>query len=126
MCFPATNGNKGVLKRAEEYGAGGPISCQLHWRNWHYSSFLIDYDDDGRADNDRDDTVLLQPNVFANKCTKSECIIIAASLHQKTQSNDVLVQFGYGASESGMPVHTTACFLWLKSCQHFFSKALNL
>lgn len=24
-------------------------------------------------------------NVFANKCTKSECIIIAASLHQKTQ-----------------------------------------
>lgn len=87
MCFPATNGNKGVLKRAEEYGAGGPISCQLHWRNWHYSSFLIDYDDDGRADDDRDDTVLLQPNVFANKCTKSECIIIAASLHQKTQSN---------------------------------------
>lgn len=45
--FPQTNGNEG--------GAGGPISCQLHWRNWHYSSFLKDdYDDDGEVDDDRD------------------------------------------------------------------------
>lgn len=59
MCLPLTNGNKAVEKRAEEYGAGGPISCQLHRRNWHYSSFLIDYDDGRADDDDRGDTVLL-------------------------------------------------------------------
>lgn len=77
-CFPQTNGNEG--------GAGGPISCQLHWRNWHYSSFLIDdYDDDGEVDDDRDTQCCRWYNFFGDKCTKSECIITVVFLHQKSQ-----------------------------------------